>query len=65
MSKVQTITINSGSLFALAAKYYNDATMWWLIASVNGLSDPQITTPMVLKIPEADRSYHGGISRVL
>lgn len=56
-----TITINSGNLFQIAAQYYNDATLWWLIASANGLNDFLITTPMTLVIPAYDSSFTGGI----
>lgn len=46
------VTVMNTNLFALAAKYYNDATQWILIARANGLSDPFIAGPVVLVIPD-------------
>lgn len=38
----ETISVNNTSMFALAAKYYGDATRWTTIANANNLTDPQI-----------------------
>jgi nucleoid-associated protein YgaU len=64
MATPLTITIMSGNLFQIAAQYYSDATLWWLIASANDLTDPQILgsgTPITLIIPAYNASYVGGI----
>ena len=57
---VKTVTIGGGNLFALAAQYLGDATQWYRIAQLNGLTDPVIASVMTLKIPPAGVS-NGGI----
>lgn len=49
----RSITVNGASLFQLAAEYYEDATLWTVIASANNLVDPYIPvgTPVSLIIP--------------
>ena len=49
---VATVTVMSGTLFALAAKYYGDAGKWGTIATANGLKDPYITQELTLIIPK-------------
>lgn len=46
------ISMMNANLFALAAKYYNDATQWILIAQANGLKDPFVPGQAVLRIPD-------------
>ncbi len=58
----QTITVAGGNLFALAAKYLNDATQWIRIAQANGLSDPVLQGVTVLVIPLVDAAAGGGIA---
>lgn len=50
----RTITVNGGSLYALAAEYYSDATLWTVIANANGLVDPELPAgvSMTLSIPQ-------------
>lgn len=45
------IIVMNANLFALAARYYNDATQWIVIAQANGLSDPFVAGPVTLIIP--------------
>lgn len=54
------ITLMNANLFALAAKYYNDATQWILIARANGLADPFVAGPITLVIP-ANQTPTGGL----
>lgn len=54
------VTVMNANLFTLAAKYYNDATQWILIARANGLSDPFVTGPVTLVIP-ANQPPTGGL----
>lgn len=54
------IMVSQTTLFAVAAKELGDATQWNRIASLNGLSDPWITTLTTLLIPAAGTS-NGGI----
>jgi hypothetical protein len=56
----QTIMVTGGNLFQLAASYLGDATQWYRIAQLNGLSDPQIVGTVKLKIPPAGFG-NGGI----
>jgi len=59
---VKVITVAGGNLFALAYQYLGDATQWNRIASLNGLSDPQIVGVVTLKIPPVDATGgNGGI----
>jgi hypothetical protein len=58
----QTITVAGGNLFALAAKYLNDATQWIRIAQANGLSDPVLQGVTILVIPPVDAAAGGGIA---
>lgn len=60
---------NSGNVFALAAKYYGDATLWTEIASINqnqltnndGFIDPNINLLINLIIPPKPSTESGGI----
>lgn len=47
----QTITQSGGNLFAVAQKYYGDATKWATIALANNIVDPQLVGLNTLKIP--------------
>ncbi len=58
----QMITVAGGNLFALAAKYLNDATQWIRIAQANGLSDPVLQGVTLLVIPPVDAAAGGGIA---
>jgi hypothetical protein len=58
----QIVTVAGGNLFALAAKYLNDATQWIRIAQANNLSDPVLRGVNTLVIPPVDASAGGGIA---
>ena len=58
----QVITVAGGNLFALAAKYLNDATQWIRIAQANDLSDPLLHGINTLVIPPVDAAAGGGIA---
>jgi hypothetical protein len=58
----QIVTVAGGNLFALAAKYLNDATQWIRIAQANNLSDPVLQGVNTLVIPPLDASAGGGIA---
>jgi len=55
------VTVNGGSLFTLAAKYYGDATLWTTIARANGLTDPELPNnmPLSLVIPQTTTNTGG------
>jgi nucleoid-associated protein YgaU len=57
---VKTIIVAGGNLFALAAKYLNDATQWNRIAAANGLTDPVLTGVTTLLIPAVNANAGGG-----
>lgn len=59
---VQVITVAGGNLFALAAKYLNDATQWIRIAQANKLSDPVLNGVVTLTIPPMNAAAGGGIA---
>lgn len=58
----QSVTVNGANLFQLAARYYNDATLWTTIAVANGLNDPELVpgTSITLVIP-TNTTATGGI----
>lgn len=55
-----TVTVAGGNLFAIAAKFYGDATVWNRIAAANGLVDPKISGVMTLNLPRP-AAGNGGI----
>ncbi|MCB5944116.1 LysM peptidoglycan-binding domain-containing protein [Acidocella sp. KAb 2-4] len=55
------VVVAGGNLFALAAKYLNDATQWIRIAQANQLSDPVLSGVMTLVIPPVDSAAGGGV----
>ncbi len=59
----QTITVAGGNLFAIAARYLNDATQWLRVAQANNLSDPLLQGVTTLVIPPVDPTAGGGIAR--
>lgn len=59
---MQTVQIAGGTLFRVAATYLNDATQWIRIAQLNGLSDPWLSGPVVLRIPAVDPAAGGGVA---
>ena len=58
----QVITVAGGNLFALAAKYLNDATQWNRIAQANQLTDPVLTGINTLSLPPVNASAGGGFA---
>ncbi|HUM08745.1 MAG TPA: hypothetical protein VLT37_07715 [Acidocella sp.] len=56
------VVVAGGNLFALAAKYLNDATQWIRIAQANNLSDPVLSGVATLVIPPVDSTAGGGIA---
>lgn len=47
-----SVTVAGGNLFALAAQYYGDATLWYRIAAANGRTDPMIEGVVTLRLPK-------------
>ena len=48
------------NLFQVAANEFGDATQWYRIAALNGLTDPWVPGGLELKIPAPGKS-NGGI----
>jgi len=57
----RVVNVAGGNLYALAAQYLGDATKWYQIAVVNGLTDPMLTGPLTLIIPPNGLPSNGGI----
>lgn len=47
----KTITYNMERLDYLADKFYNDGTLWWIIAMFNNITNPLIVENTTLNIP--------------
>jgi hypothetical protein len=47
----KVIKYHNERLDALADKYYNDGTLWWIIASINKITNPFIIEKEYLLIP--------------
>lgn len=58
------VTSADRTLYHVAATQLGDATQWWRIAQMNGLSDPSLgpfTTPVLLQLPLVDGTLTDGI----
>ncbi|MDR3736031.1 MAG: hypothetical protein P4L10_10910 [Acidobacteriaceae bacterium] len=60
---MQTIQVNGGNLYQLAAQYLGDASQWVRIAIQNNISDPFLTVsaPITLTIPDVNPQATGGV----
>lgn len=64
MAESITVGAHSVSLYHVAAEQLGDATQWWRIAQVNGLSDPDLTwltAPVSLILPAMDDTQTSGV----
>ena len=57
---VRKVWASGVTLFDVAAAELGDATQWYRVAQMNGITDPWIVGPVELKIPETGAS-NGGI----
>lgn len=55
------VRVSGTNLFAVAARYLGDATLWYKIASLNNMTDPWITTTVTLLLPSSGGVSNGGI----
>ncbi|OUJ16487.1 hypothetical protein HK28_12480 [Acetobacter sp. DsW_063] len=58
------VTSSDRTLYHVAAAQLGDATQWWRIAQLNGMSDPDLssfTTPVALQLPVVDSTQTDGI----
>lgn len=59
---VREIHASNTNLFAIAAQYFGDATLWTAIARMNNRTDPWIEGgPVALQLPNAPAKSNGGI----
>lgn len=63
---MQTIQVTAAdvSLYHVAAIRLNDATQWWRIAQLNGMTDPDLTwlpSPVSLQLPNIDPTQNSGV----
>ena len=58
---MRTILVAGTDLFTVAAQELGDATQWFRIAALNGLTDPMLFGLATLQIPDVDASQTGGL----
>ncbi len=56
-----TVLVAGTNLYAVAAQELGDATQWFRIAALNGLTDPMVFGLVTLQIPNIDASQTGGL----
>ena len=61
---MRTILVAGTDLFTVAAQELGDATQWFRIAALNGLTDPMLFGLLTLRIPDLDTSQVGGLPPV-
>ena len=61
---MRTILVAGTDLFTVAAQELGDATQWFRIAALNGLTDPMLFGLVTLCIPDIDTSQTGGLPPV-
>ncbi|MCP1243068.1 LysM peptidoglycan-binding domain-containing protein [Acetobacter lambici] len=68
MANTIKVTAADRTLYHVAASYLGDATQWWRIAQLNGLTDPDLSafvTPVTLTLPAKDASQASGVPGVV
>lgn len=59
---VREIHVSNTTLFALAAHYLGDATLWYTIARMNNRTDPWIEGgPVAIQLPNKPAKSNGGV----
>lgn len=61
------VTAADRTLYHVAARQLNDATAWWRIAQLNGMTDPDLSTftaPVTLALPAIDTALDAGVPGV-
>ena len=67
MATTIKVTATDISLYHVAADRLGDATQWWRIAQLNGMSDPDLSdfvTPVQIVLPTVDASLGSGVPGV-
>ena len=50
------------TLFAVAAAQLGDALLWWQVAQLNSLSDPNLLANTTLVLPTSGAPDNGGVA---
>ena len=58
---MRSITVSGQTLFSVALEYLGDATLWSVIAELNGLTDPWLSGVQTLQIPDSAVTVGGGL----
>ncbi|AOW47120.1 MULTISPECIES: hypothetical protein [Acetobacter] len=64
MANTVKVSAADGTLYHVACRELGDATQWWRIAQLNGLTDPDLspfTMPVTLTLPTPDQTQNAGI----
>ena len=67
MATTIKVTAADVSLYHVAAAQLGDATQWWRIAQLNGITDPDLSTfvtPVQIALPTVDSSLSSGVPGV-
>lgn len=67
MANTIKVTAADVSLYHVAAAQLGDATQWWRIAQLNGMTDPDLSgfgTPVQIVLPSVDASLSSGVPGV-
>ncbi|RFD18694.1 hypothetical protein DY926_15050 [Komagataeibacter melaceti] len=67
MATTIKVTAADQTLYHVAAARLGDATQWWRIAQLNGMTDPDLsafTSPVQLVLPTVDASLASGVPGV-
>lgn len=64
MAATVKVSAADGTLYHVACRELGDATQWWRIAQLNGISDPDLSwlsQPVTLALPSLDQTQTAGI----
>lgn len=57
----RSVTVSGTDLFRVAAENLGDASQWWRVARLNGMSSPDVPGVRTLLIPDPARGLGDGI----
>lgn len=58
---MRTVTVSGTNLWRVAAEELGDASQWWRIARLNGMTDPEVRGVRTLVVPDRNPSMRGGL----
>ena len=59
-----TVFASGTTLFHLAATHYGDATLWYVIANANNISDPWLGGVLQIIIPSMPTANGASVGRI-